>query len=87
MPQLSQACKRRMVTALAVLQQNNVYQKVTKHEEFDLNEAIVINNELTPSVMLTDFPVNTFEKKQRRLLDYTLKIEKLVTKYVNMRYR
>lgn len=87
MPQLSQAYKRRLATALTVLQQNNVPQKVTKHEEFDLNEAILISNELTPTVMLTDFPVNTYEKKQKRLLEHTLKIEKLVTKYTNMRYR
>lgn len=85
MPQLSQAIRRRLHFAVSVIRQNNIYDTVTKLEKENIDEAILLNNELTPKIMITDLNVNTYTKKQQTLLSVTIAIEKIVKKYTNVR--
>lgn len=85
MPQLSQAFKRRLNFAVGVVRQNKLNTGLTILERKHVEEAIMLNNELTPKVMTEQLDVNTYDKKQKKLLSTTIVVENIVKKYTNVR--
>lgn len=81
MPFLSNACKRRLVTALQDIEKQKIVLKFTTEETALHLQLVEVNNKLTTEYLNTELPTNTYDKEQRTLFASTIACENLLNKY------